>query len=350
MGDLSGTSIKGYALLEQIGQGGFGTVYRAYQTAVGREVAIKAILPHFANNPDFIRRFEIETLTIAQLEHMNIAPLYDFWLDPSGAYLVMRYFKDGSLAQALRSGAYHLQACALLLDQIAAALTVAHRNHVIHRNLKPANILLDEDGNAHLADFSITKRIILPNAEPADVNVIIHSLDYISPEQARNEPVSPRTDIYSLGVILYEMLTGEHPFPDLSSVERLYRHINDPLPLIKALDGPSDSINNVIQTATMKDPARRFQNVISLALAFREAIGSVEQYKVSASTEPLTHREMEIIQLIISRRSNKEIAQEMTIEQSTVKWYIHQIYRKLGVRSRTQCIVRARELHLGNIP
>lgn len=348
MDDLNGISIKGYELLEQIGQGGFGAVYRAYHTAVGREVAIKAILPQFANNPEFIRRFEIEALTIAQLEHMNIAPLYDFWRDPSGAYLVMRYFKGGSLAQALRGGAYHLQATALLLDQIAAALTVAHRNHIIHRDLKPANILLDEDGNAYLADFGIAKSAIAKKTKLTNGNAIIGSLDYISPEQARGEPVSPRTDIYSLGVILYEMLTGEHPFPDLSSVERLYRHLNDPLPLIKTLDGPSASINNVIQTATMKDPTRRFQDVISLALAFREAAGSVEQDKASESVEPLTRREMEIIQLIITGRSNKEIAQEMIIEQSTVKWYIHQIYRKLGVRSRTQCIVRARELHLAS--
>lgn len=350
MGDLSGTSIKGYALLEQIGQGGFGAVYRAYQTAVGREVAIKAILPHFANNPDFIRRFEIETLTIAQLEHMNIAPLYDFWLDPSGAYLVMRYFKDGSLAQALRSGAYHLQACALLLDQIAAALTVAHRNHVIHRNLKPANILLDEDGNAHLADFSITKRIILPNVELADVNVIIHSLDYISPEQARGETVSPRTDIYSLGIILYEMLTGEHPFPGLSSIERMYKHINDPIPLIKTLEAPCDSINSVIQTATMKRPASRFQSAMALALAFQEAVELCRQEKARTSTKLLTHREMEIIKFIIDGRSNREIAQELIVELSTVKWHIHRIFRKLGVHNRMECIVRAHELHLGNIP
>jgi WD40 repeat protein/serine/threonine protein kinase len=346
MNNVSGTCIKGYELKEQIGVGGFGAVYRAYQSAVGREVAVKVILPELANNSEFIRRFEIEAQTIARLEHMHIAPLHDYWRDPDGAYLVMRYFRGGSLAGALRSGPYDLQAAAQLLDQVTSALTVAHRNNVIHRDLKPGNILLDEDGNAYLSDFGIAKDIGRPDSGLTGMDAIVGSLDYISPEQARSEPITPRTDIYSLGVVLYEVLTGEHPFPGLSSVERLYKHLNEPIPHISSLNGSSEDINAVIQKATAKDPTRRFNDALALAVAFREA-AQLDKLTVSADiVEQLTRREQEILQRIIAGLSNKEIAQELFVEISTVKWYINQIFRKLGVRSRMQCIVRARELNL----
>src|SRR5690349_21134321 len=214
MDDLSGTNIKGYELRERIGSGGFGAVYRAHQTSVGREVAIKVILPHFANQPDFIRRFETEAQLVARLEHLHIIPLYDYWRDPDGAYLVMRWLKGGSLREALQNGAFTLESAVLLLDQISTGLAAAHRNHVIHRDLKPGNILLDEDGNAYLADFGVAKDIGVASGitEP---DAIIGSPDYLAPEQARNEPVTPATDIYSLGVVLYEILTGQHPFPNI---------------------------------------------------------------------------------------------------------------------------------------
>src|SRR5262249_24469125 len=125
MQDLSGTDIKGYKLVERIGAGGFGAVYKAQQTTVGREVATKVILPGFASQPDFIRRFETEAQVIARLEHLHIVPLYDYWRDPDGAYLVMRYLKGGSLYDALKNGAFDVRAAALLLDQIAAALDAA---------------------------------------------------------------------------------------------------------------------------------------------------------------------------------------------------------------------------------
>jgi serine/threonine protein kinase len=155
--DLIGANIRGYELLERIGAGGFGAVYRAYQTTISREVAIKIILPGWANNPEFIRRFETEAQVIARLEHPHIIPLHDYWRDPSGAYLVMRYLRGGSIRDALREGPYDLESTSRLLDQVASALDLAHRNRVIHRDIKPGNILLDEDGNAYLGDFGIAK-------------------------------------------------------------------------------------------------------------------------------------------------------------------------------------------------
>ncbi len=338
------SSLKGYELKERIGAGGFGAVYRAYQSTVGREVAIKIILPGFANQPEFIRRFEVEAQIVARLEHPHITPLYDYWRDPQGAYLVMRWLRGGSLYEVLQKGAFDVSAAALLLDHIAGALSLAHRNHVIHRDIKPSNILLDEDGNAYLTDFGIAKDLnrVVNNTQP---DAIVGSLDYISPEQARSEAVTHRTDIYSLGVTFYEVLTGEHPFQNLSSVERLYKHINDPLPDITGLDPAlSASVNRVIQKATAKNPEHRYADVLDFAADFRQAIAA--QASPINLVELLTQREQEILQLIVAGKSNKEIAENLTVTLSTVKWYVNQIFGKLSVRSRVQAMVRARELNL----
>ena len=208
----------------------------------------------------------------------------------------------------------------------------------------PGNILLDEDGNAYLTDFGIAKDLNLPDGNsPSDA--IAGSSDYISPEQARSEPITLRTDIYSLGVTLYEVITGEHPFQNLSSVERLYKHINDPLPDITTLDATvTTGVNRVIQKATAKNPDHRYADAFAFAAEFREAISS-NRTPINV-VELLTQREQEVLQLIIDGQANKEIAQRLTVTLSTVKWYVNQIYSKLGVRSRVQAMVRARELNL----
>ena len=149
--------VRGYELRQQIGEGSYGAVYRAYQPLVGRDVAIKIILPQYANYPDFIRRFEYEAQVVARLEHPYIVPLYDYWRAPDGAYLVMRWLRGGSLHDVLHKGSMPPEMFDRMLDQIGGALVTAHRRGVVHRDLKPANILLDEDGNAYLADFGIAK-------------------------------------------------------------------------------------------------------------------------------------------------------------------------------------------------
>lgn len=138
-----GGAIRGYVLREEIGRGSFGSVYRAYQPVIGRDVAIKVIRSRYANRPAFIRRFEVEAQLVARLEHPHIVPLYDYWREPDGAYLVMRWLRGGSLQDALRRGPWHPEPAARLVEQIAAALAAAHRRGVIHYDVKPGNILLD---------------------------------------------------------------------------------------------------------------------------------------------------------------------------------------------------------------
>jgi WD40 repeat protein/serine/threonine protein kinase len=347
MDNWVGRQTKDYALQEHIGDGGFGAVYRAYQATLGREVAVKIIRPDRANQPDFIRRFEAEAHIIARLEHHHIVPLYDYWRDPDGAFLVMRWMRGGSLARQLQSqGALSLEDTVLIVDQLAQALHNAHRNGIIHRDIKPGNILLDEDSNAFLADFGIAKDFAI-SPQVSEPDAIIGPPDYLAPEQARSEPVTPQTDVYSLGVVLYEMLEGAHPFPGLSPIERLYRHLNDPLPALQTPDaGIRDAVNDVIQQATAKNPLQRFKDVMELAQALREAARLDSSQAGSTLVELLTPREQEVLQHIILGRSNREIADELVLSVTTVKSYLNRIYRKLNVRSRVQAIVKARELDL----
>src|SRR5262245_36966871 len=178
----TGKTIKSYALEELVGTGGFGEVYRARQAVVDREVAIKIIYPAFTNHPDFIRRFEAEAQTVAGLEHPFIVPLYDYWRDPDGAYIVMRYLRGGALRDVLDGQSWSLHQISRLLNQVASALALAHRYGVVHRDIKPANILLDEEQNAYLADFGIAQ--IIGIAQPLDSDMAgIGSPAYAPPEQ-----------------------------------------------------------------------------------------------------------------------------------------------------------------------
>ena len=288
-----GRVVRGYKLRERIGSGGFGAVYRATQVAVRRDVAVKIILPEYANQPNFIRRFDAEAQLIARLEHPHIVPLYDYWREASGAYLVMRYIRGGSLQTSLAHGAWSLDAATQLLDQVGAALAVAHRNGVVHRDVKPANILLDEEGNAYLADFGIAKDSGVADPDnPTTSGGIIGSPAYLSPEQIRAEPVSTQTDIYSLGIVLYELLAGAYPFADLPPAERVTRQLNHPLPALPATraDLP-DAVNAAIQRATAKRPSDRYPDVQSLVADLRRCVTPTPSIPlVDAVSGHATHR------------------------------------------------------------
>ncbi len=275
-------------------------MYRAHQSAVGRDVAVKVILPEFANHPNFIRRFEAEARLVAQLEHFHIVPLFDYWREPDGAYLVMRWLRGGSLAERLAGDAVPPKVASRMVTQVAAALTVAHSQGVVHRDLKPGNILLDEEDNAFLTDFGIAKvmsslntlenggRINESEGDLTQTGAIVGSPGYMAPEQADRQPVTPKTDIYSFGVILYELLTGENPFPGVDGISLIYRHLTEPLPSldIARADLPS-GLNDVIQAATAKDPDKRFPDAQSLAAAFHRA--------VHAEVEPV-HTQADLLQ------------------------------------------------------
>jgi WD40 repeat protein/transcriptional regulator with XRE-family HTH domain len=269
--DLSGRAIRGYQLGERIGSGGFGAVYRARQTTVGREVAVKIILPHYADHPDFIRRFEAEAQLVARLEHPHIVPLYDYWREPGVAYLIMRWLRGGSLGDWLKNGPLPLDTVTSILAQIGAALDTAHQVGVIHRDLKPANILLDQAQNAYLADFGVAKDVNL--AGQTQAGAVVGSPAYFSPEQINAEPIKPQADIYCLGIMLYELLTGQKPFAGPTPLAYIQQHLSESLPPL-AEHNPALplALDNVLAHATAKNPAERYPDVSSLVEEFRQVV------------------------------------------------------------------------------
>lgn len=286
--DLTGRAIRGYALAERIGMGGMGSVYRAVQPNVEREVAIKIILPAFANHPDFIRRFEAEAQLVARLEHPHIVPLYDYWREPGVAYLVMRLLRGGNIQNLLGQGALSIEMTTRILEQICSALNAAHRFGVIHRDLKPANVLLDDDANAYLADFGIAKNLGNPDLEnQTQMDAMIGSPQYMSPEQIRSLSVRPQTDIYCLGVMLYEMLTGTLPFTGPTPFDMIQQHINTPMPPLAAnRAGLPAALDAVIRCATAKDPQDRYADTPSFFQEYRRAVdGMVNVHPVLVSYE-----------------------------------------------------------------
>ena len=265
--------LRGYTLLEEIGEGSFGVVYRATQSPLSRDVAIKVIRPELANQPDFVRRFEREAQLVARLEHPHIVPLYDYWREPDAAYLVMRFLRGGSLEDLLRMRPLDPDDASRILDQVGAALSAAHQQGIVHRDVKPGNVLLDEDGSAYLSDFGIALETGAP--EQTAGTAVPGTPAYLSPEQIRLEPTGPSGDIYSLGVVLYEMLTGQHPFPRSPLRTLLDEQHQRPLPSVREHrpDLPP-AIDPAIARATAKDPHARFTDVLELCSAFRSAIGS----------------------------------------------------------------------------
>lgn len=209
-----GDVVRGYELREIVGRGPIATVYRAYQPVIGREVAVKIVRPEFANHPDFVRRFESEARFVASLEHPHIATIHDFWRDADGAYLVTPLMAGGNVAD---HAAIQLPVEAVLkvAGQIGTALSFAHRQGVLHRNLKPSNVLRDGDGNAYLADFGIAGRV----AEAAAA-VESAAAGYRSPEDRDGGPVDARVDVYGLSALVAGLLTGREPaISDLTELD-----------------------------------------------------------------------------------------------------------------------------------
>jgi DNA-binding SARP family transcriptional activator/ABC-type glycerol-3-phosphate transport system substrate-binding protein len=269
--DLEGEPLRGYRVLDQVGEGAFGVVYRAIQPQVGREVAIKAVHPELANHPDFVRRFDHEAQIVARLEHPHVVPLYDYWREPNAAYLVMRFLRGGSVEELLETGPLDPTRVVSITEQIASALGAAHRQGVVHRDVKPGNVLLDEEGNAYLTDFGVALDAGSP--ERSSGTMMRGTPAYLSPEQIRLQPAGPQSDVYALGIVVFEMLTGEHPFPETSLTALLDHHVRDALPSVRTLrpDLPG-GVDEVIRRATAKDAGDRFSEITMISAELRAAL------------------------------------------------------------------------------
>lgn len=250
-----------YEIKREIGRGGMAVVYLAHDPALGRDVALKVLPREFLNDPDFLNRFQREAHTIARLEHQAIVPLYDFGEHEKQPYLIMRHMTGGTLAQRLRAGPMGLEEAARIMERVCGALEKAHSRGVVHRDLKPGNILFDEEGAAYLSDFGIARLM-----EQTHTMTIIGTPQYMAPEQAHGHPVDARTDVYQMGAVLFSILSGRPPFEADTPPALLHQHAYEPVPSITELAPylPGDA-EVVIRRAMAKQKESRYQSVQALA-------------------------------------------------------------------------------------
>jgi serine/threonine protein kinase len=274
----SGQMLGPYRIITQIGKGGMANVYKAYQPSVDRYVAIKVLPSQLAESQEFATRFHQEARIIAKLEHPHILPVFDYGESDGVAYFVMRYLEAGTLREKMEAGRpLPLNDIDRIFTQLAEALSYAHSFGIIHRDLKPANALIDSHGNIFLTDFGIAKLMESASPRLTQTDAIMGTPAYISPEQAQSQPVDQRSDIYSLGIILYEMVTGRVPFVADTPLAVLFKHISDPLPLPSLVkpDIPP-AIEKVILKALAKDPKDRFSTADEFVAAWKRALEEKE--------------------------------------------------------------------------
>ncbi|MGE5641614.1 MAG: serine/threonine protein kinase [Byssovorax cruenta] len=284
----AGQTLGPYRIINQIGKGGMANVYRAYQPSVDRYVAIKVLPSQLAESKEFATRFHQEARIIAMLEHPHILPVFDYGESDGVAYFVMRYLDAGTLKDKMEAGRpLPLNEIDRIFTQLADALSYAHSHGVVHRDLKPANALIDSFGNVFLTDFGIAK--LLESASPrlTQTDAVMGTPAYISPEQAQGMPVDQRSDIYSLGIILYEMVTGGVPFVADTPLAVLFKHISDPLPLpSKVKPDVPEAIEKVILKALAKDPKDRFPTAGEFVTAWKQALDEAKAARQTRETVP----------------------------------------------------------------
>lgn len=277
LNDLLNRQLGPYRIEALIGRGGMAAVYRAFDTRLQRYVALKMLYPQYLADTDIVERFRREAITAAQLDHPHIAPIYDVGEDDGLVYLAMKLLPGPSLAEVLqREQRLPPERVAILIRQIASALDEAHQHGIIHRDIKPGNVLLDSRGSAILTDFGIAKSLDAPSL--TESSVIVGTPDYIAPEQinprlAPGGKIDHRADLYSLGAMIYRMLTGRRPF-DGPSQTVLLAHLQDPPPPpSEVLPSLPPSIDAVIAQAMAKRPEERYSTATELAQALSDSLG-----------------------------------------------------------------------------
>jgi serine/threonine-protein kinase len=273
-----------YEIKSELGRGGMATVYRGWDPLFEREVAVKVLPPELLHSdPQFKMRFEREAKIIASLEHPSIVPVYDVGDDAGQPYFVMRYMSGGSLSDRIKAKNLTVEDALKILNQLAPGLDEAHAKGIVHRDLKPSNILFDGKGTPYISDFGIAK---LSQAQSSGMtgSAIIGTPAYMAPEQAQGTGVDGRTDIYAVGIILFEMLTGKQPYEADTPMAVAFKHITDPVPNIhEANPALPESVNTVIQKAMAKNKDERFATASEMVNTLRN-ISSAQKVSVDMPT------------------------------------------------------------------
>nr|WP_064093754.1 Stk1 family PASTA domain-containing Ser/Thr kinase [Rossellomorea aquimaris] len=259
---MNGKRISGrYKIIKLIGGGGMANVYLAHDMILDREVAIKMLRMDFANEEEFIKRFQREAQSATSLAHPNIVSIYDVGEEDDLYYIVMEYVNGMTLKQYIQQHSpVNVDKAIDIMKQLTFALSHAHQNHIVHRDIKPHNILVDEHENVKITDFGIA--MALTATSITQTNSVLGSVHYLSPEQARGGMATKKSDIYSLGIVMFELLTGRLPFSGESAVSIALKHLQSETPSLKRWN-PSipQSVENIVLKATAKDPFRRYDSL-----------------------------------------------------------------------------------------
>lgn len=284
-----GETVGPYRILEQLGQGGMATVFKAYHAALDRYVAIKALHPAFMEDPNFLARFQREARVVAKLEHPNIVPIYDYADDQGRPYLVMKFVEGQTLKARLARAPLSRDEILHITEAVGVGLAYAHRAGILHRDVKPSNVLLTPDNQVYLADFGLA-RIAAAGESTISSDMMVGTPQYISPEQAKGERnLDEGTDIYSFGVLLYEIVVGRVPFSSDTPYSIIHDHIYSPLPLPRQMNpNVPEAVERVLLKALAKERADRYATVQDLVQAFTAALlsESAEQHQVATPAQP----------------------------------------------------------------
>jgi len=272
MNELIGRELGPYRILELIGTGGMATVYKAYHATMDRYVAIKVLPEQMSLDTELCKRFDREVKVIGKLTHAHILPVHDYGLANNRLYMVMRYVQAGTLKDLIAAGPMDLDELNRIMQQVGGALAHGHRQGVIHRDVKPSNVLVDDHRDCYLTDFGLA-RIMESSVQLTASGVGIGTPAYMSPEQGEGRKADPRSDIYSLGVMLYEMATGQVPYEAETPMAVILKHITAPLPLPRSVkpDVP-EQVERVILKTMAKDPNHRFQTIEEMLSALDTAV------------------------------------------------------------------------------
>ena len=280
-----------YLIEQELGSGGMSAVYKAQDPNLKRVVAIKLIHPHLSSNPDFVRRFETEASSVAQLRHPNIVQVYDFDHDGDTYYMVLEFVPGESLQERLRrlNAAGRKFTIAEVIDlagKTCDAVDYAHKRGLVHRDIKPANVMINVQGEPILMDFGIVR--ILGGTSHTATGAVVGTAIYMSPEQIRGEHPDHRADIYSLGVMLHEMIGGKPPYESDSAMTIMMMHLNDPIPDVGALAPETPpALKAVIARALAKDPDQRYQSAGEMAAAIRGSLSAGAAAPAGTAVESL---------------------------------------------------------------
>ena len=291
-----GSVLAGHRLDAIAGQGGMGVVYRATDLALDRQVAVKLIAPALAHDAAFRRRFVSESKVAASLDHPNVIPIHHAGEQEGVLFQVMRYVEGEDLRTLLRrEGRLEPELAVPIITEVAAALDAAHARGLVHRDVKPANVLLDAGRHVYLTDFGLSTRLG-GTGDESRPGQLLGTVHYISPEQIRGQDVDARTDVYALGAMLFHLLTGGVPFPADNDEARLWAHLSEPPPApSRAGGGIPAAFDAVIERAMSKDPADRYATAGELARAAREAVGE----PLAPPPEPVDDRRAVLVRALV---------------------------------------------------